>query len=324
MFILVYGEDSYRLREKEQELRHAFSQKFDAVKCNEAVFDITKSGKNLDAIGQALSAPPFLAEKRMVILRGLFSVVKKEDSEDWIHIFSRVPSSTICVLVEETACATVEKHSLYKGIEPLFGDRKYSFPILAGRFLFDWLSLWAQKNKAVLSNDALKSLIDRVGADTWRLTRENAKLQAFCGDSAITRKEILEMTTPTEEGAMFDCMDAISIKSSQAWQKLLNERESGTNDVFIFSMLVRQVRLLSLVRLKLDIDPNCTKQVLANELTIHPFVAGKLLMQAARFSATDLLQLERRLSVFDERMKTGIMKPDTAVFTAVATLLQTK
>jgi len=324
MFILVYGEDAYRLREKEQELRVAFSQKFDAVKCNEAVFEIAKSGKILDTIGQALSAPPFLAEKRLVVLRGVFGAVKKEEIEDWVHVFSRATSSTICLFVEESPCATVEKHALYKAISPLFGERKYTFPILAGRFLTDWLSSWSQINKAVLSNDALYTLIDRVGADSWRLTREIKKLQAFCGDAAITKREIEEMVVPSEEGAMFECMDAIATKSPRAWQKLLDERESGTNDVFIFSMLVRQVRLMSLARLKLNEDPKCTKQNLADELSIHPFVAGKQLMQAGKFSSEDLTRLERRLSFFDERMKTGVMKPDMAVYTAVATLLQTK
>lgn len=323
MFILVYGEDVFRVRTKEQELRQAFEQKFDVHKCNTDTFEITKQDRSIDSISQALMAPPFLSEKRFVVLRGVFSALKKEEVDAWAHLCTRVADSTICVFVESTSCADVEKHPLFKKIQPLFTDRCYSFPILGGRQLVDWLSLWAKQRGVAVSEEVVRALIARIGADTWHLTEEIKKLHAFALDRTITKEDVIQLTVPSFEGALFACMDAISSKSPRAWQALLDEWSAGTDDGYVFSMIVRQVRLLSLTRLRLAEDASCSKTTLANELSLHPFVAGKLLVQAMKFTPQDLLTAQKQLSYLDEHVKTGKISMGVAVRVAVAALLQT-
>ena len=70
-------------------------------------------------------------------------------------------------------------------------------------------------------------------------------------------------------------------------------------------MLARQIRLLIQVGSLVEDRPTITKQEIAKELGIHPFVAQKTLVQSKQFSLSHLLCVHERLFALDHGAKIG-------------------
>ena len=88
MLIIVYGEDSFRVREKIRELERRFKGKFDQSGINmERFFSDAPIGEIMTAV----QSPPFLAEKRLIVIRDLFTASKKAQSEDWSSALKKIP-----------------------------------------------------------------------------------------------------------------------------------------------------------------------------------------------------------------------------------------
>jgi DNA polymerase-3 subunit delta len=78
-------------------------------------------------------------------------------------------------------------------------------------------------------------------------------------------------------------------------------------------MLGRQVKILLAARSLLDENPRASKQDLASEMDVHPFVAQKAMQQAVGFKYKRLKEVHKLLYEFDFKIKTGQIKPDLAV-----------
>ncbi len=94
--------------------------------------------------------------------------------------------------------------------------------------------------------------------------------------------------------------------------KLLDEDDPQR----IFSMIVRQFRLLILAREILDEQGPGAK--FAQLMGVHPYVADKTAQQASQFNLPVLEAVYRRLLEIDEALKTSQMEGDIALDTLVA------
>jgi len=81
-------------------------------------------------------------------------------------------------------------------------------------------------------------------------------------------------------------------------------------------MVVRQFRLLILAREVLDAGGKEADVV--RQLKIHPYVGGKITLQARRFRMETLEAVYHRLLELDEAWKTGVMDGDLALNTFAA------
>ena len=68
MLIFVYGDDTFRVQERVQELQLAFQRKFDPTGLNVAFFG---AGAKPGEVLQAVQSLPFMSQKRMVVIRDL-------------------------------------------------------------------------------------------------------------------------------------------------------------------------------------------------------------------------------------------------------------
>ncbi|MEK7183380.1 MAG: DNA polymerase III subunit delta [Patescibacteria group bacterium] len=323
MIIFIYGDDALRVKERALDMRQKFTEKFDAAGMNVDEF-VIRDGFEAErgAVIGAAQASPFLSEKRMVIVRGLVSSLKKAESKPWVEGFSRTPSSTILIFADAVAPATLEKSEIFKALKDIPDVYTYPLPQLEGGELTTWAMSRAKFHGAILMPAMLSALLSRTGADSWRIDAELQKLAAYANGIPIDQKMITELVRVESQEDIFAFMDALSSgQSARALGKLAEEREAGADEFQLFGMLLRQIRLLIQARDVVDRNPKAMKQDIADALSIHPFVAQKLLTEVRAWSQTKLESLHGLAFKLDKSMKTGLA-PDISVDRLVSSFLK--
>jgi DNA polymerase III subunit delta len=315
MLIFIYGDDSFRVQEKVLTMKNAFAEKFDQSGMNLDIFP--EEGKiklEMGNILQSVCSFPFLGTKRMVIVRDLIANTKTPEVKDWEQGLVRAPESTIVILWETLEPKALEKKPLFKALSEHSEVHLYPLPELIGRELDDWVVKRIGGHGGKIEQRALRTLVERVGADLWQMNAEIEKLVSYANGSEISVETVEGLVQASFEGQIFALVDAVSKKQTKEALRLLSEeRWSGANDFYLLSMLARQVRLLIGARYCLDKNSGISKQGLAEELGVHPFVASKMLVQARAFSFEQLKEVHDLVFKFDGMMKTGRIGADLAV-----------
>ena len=314
MLILVYGEDAFRVAEKVRQLKDAFRKKYDPTGYNTVDFPSDDSNElEVSEVLQSMCSFPFLGSRRMVLVNGLLSFLKKADEKIWFEGFGRMPDSSIVILWEEIETKAVEKKQWVKELSKTAEVHTYPFPVLTGSVLVKWVFDRVKALGGLIDQNSIVALIERVGSDLWQMSHEIEKLVAFSHGKSITKEIVDELVHATFEGKIFELMDAISKKqTSRAIRLLEEERSAGSDDHYLLTMLGRQVRILLGARAMLDQDSRVTKQKVAEELDVHPFVAQKSLEQARLFTFDDLRKAHDLLFEYDLKIKTGRISADLA------------
>lgn len=323
MLLIVYGDDAFRVKERGREFVTKFVEKYDSTRMNvdEIVFS-KKDDLDLPHVADIVTASPFLSDKRMIRVDGIFSfVTTKPDAEPWINAFSKIPLSSIVVLVDAAGTEKVEKIELFKRLSALPDVHLYPISPLAGSELRIWMQQRAKIYGAVLVPDVADFLVNRVGNDTWRLETEIAKLAAYAGDAPIDEEMIKTLVVSEYSEDIFGMIDAVSGGRPEfALQKLARERSAGAENFPLFGMFARQIRLLLQVKTLLEDRPSVGKQDIAMEFGIHPFVAQKILAEAKRHDFAKIKAWHALATELDVGMKRGVV-PEIAVDRLVAALL---
>lgn len=323
MIIFIYGDDTLRVKERASEMRQKFADKFDPAGMNVDEF-VVKDGLDAErgAVIGAAQASPFLAEKRMVIIRNLVSSLKKAESKPWLEGFSKVPSSTILIFADSVTPAALEKSEIFKVLHDQPDVHTYSLPQLEGGELTSWSAARAKFHGVNISSSVLSSLLARTGNDSWRIDAELQKLGAYAAHEPVTPAMVTALVRVESDEDIFAFMDALaSGQAVKTLQKLSEERAAGADAFQLFGMLARQIRLLLQARAILDLNPKAQKQDLADGLSIHPFVAQKLLTEVRSWSAEKLESLHGLAFKLDKSMKTGL-DPDISVDRLVTSFLK--
>jgi DNA polymerase-3 subunit delta len=122
--------------------------------------------------------------------------------------------------------------------------------------------------------------------------------------------------------SIFDLVDALGNRNGRKASLLLQQKlNEGIDPFYLFSMFVRQFRLL--IQVKELADAGYRPQGISRELKLHSFVVGKLFQQARGFSQRELEQIYRRLLDVDVDVKTGQDDMQTALHLLVANLTVT-
>ncbi len=153
----------------------------------------------------------------------------------------------------------------------------------------------------------MTKVVALVGNDLWQLSGELRKLVARSGGSAVTDEMIKELVRANVDDQIFAFIDAVAARDrARAMKMLADERLSGAEDMYLFSMIARQVRLLLSARDVIDRNPGASSAMMAQELGVHPFVAQKTLGQAKSFSFEFLKKLHDLCFEFDAKLKLGM------------------
>lgn len=299
MIIFLHGPDTWRSQQKLSEIQTKFKKDIDPSGSN---ITILNGGKiNLADFNQAVTARPFLARRRLIIVKDL-AAEGKDTAKEVAKILDDIDNDEIMLVFLETQKLRADNVLLKRLKKEKFAQE---FGWLEGRALENWIIAQSKNNQATINSAAVNLLIERVGSDLWQMNNELAKLAALADGETITPELVKQLVAGQHDDNVFNFVDALANKNPQLAHKLLADQlQSGAHELYLLTMITRQFRIL--IQLREALDAGQTNQrALASEFKIHPFVVQKGLSQAKRFTASQLIKIYRSLLQTDIKIKSS-------------------
>lgn len=321
MIFFIYGEDTYRSRQKLKELKDEFIKKHDKGGLNVTHLDGEKL--DIEKFRNAVSGSSFLSNKRLIVVEDFLSKNRGqkifEEINDYLYINKELPKDNSLIFWEGESFAkkkfvskkdkkpTPKKSSLLNNL--LAGKYFRPFDLLPNAKVIGWIQKKIKEEKINISADALQALIAYIGNDLWQLNQDLEKLMAYCQGRDIATADVELLVKAKFNDNVFHLADAIGQKNKKLALRLLSgQLNSGNSFDEMFPMIIRQFRIL--LQIKEKVDNGFPTTHLASELNLHSFVAQKALVQALRYKLPQLKKIYSQLLDIDIQRKTGLNRPE--------------
>jgi len=308
MIILLYGEDTFRLRQKLTEVTEEYEVKhktgLNLTRFKENNFDFDKIREKIESISM-------FDEKKLIILENALS--NKIFSEDFLKYIKKnklKENQDIIIIFHQEGKLT--RPSLTRNVS-MFEE----FKLLLGNDLVNWLKKQAGKNNININQENLKKLIAYVGNDLWQLNNELNKLGSYKGDQLINEQDIDLLIKSKIDTDIFKTLDALGRRDKKTAFRLLHEHlKQGENEIYLFSMFIYQIRVL--LKLKDLIEKGTSFYDLPKLSGLHPYVIKKSSEQLRSFSLNQLKNIYKYLLKIELGLKKGRLDGSAALDLFVA------
>lgn len=172
-----------------------------------------------------------------------------------------------------------------------------------------WVKQYAEELGLKLTREQVETIAKRLGIELRRTRTELEKLRIFTGpDGKISNAELDELLPAEPEPNIFGLMDAVVERNPRlGLPRLADLLDSGEPELKILATLARQFRNVTAAFEARR--QGMGSKALAGLLGINPYVAEKSMVQAGRFTLTELHQAIERLLQADFRIKSGQREP---------------
>lgn len=299
---LFFGDDTYSLEKKLAFWRSEFEKKHGGDMNIEI-----KDGKNATAndIFQASAATPFLAEKRLVIVKNFLSEGDDEEKSAMAELVEKIPDT--CITVFSETAGVDRRIGLYKKIQK-FG-KLTEFSTITGGKLLGWIQNEVEKRGGAIEKEAVIHLTEHIPKDLHRLENEIAKLVSYAASKgrAINKKDIELLVDVQLETSIFRLTDGIGQKNQKVSLDSLHTLiDSGEELHRILYMIMRQFRIIMCVK---DLaEQGLGRDAITAKIKEHPFVVSNTMSQAKKFSLEQIKQAYELLIDMDTKLKSGGIK----------------
>lgn len=321
MIYFYYGEDSYRAKQTVDQLRRKFVELYD--KAGHNLETITEDEFTLEKFFTSAKSSGFLAPKKCILIKNIFSVKKFADIQDplieYLKTLKNSKDENYLIFWQEGV--PKQNTKLFKFLIKLTEPMKCckNFEKLSEPQFIAWMQKEAEASGKKLTKDAAELLLGMIGDNSWNMHHELQKLCHFTAHDAISTADVEELIKATQGETIFTLLDAVSAKQVPKALELLEDylqRESDRQ--FLFSMLVRQFRLL--VYAKEASAESSNSYAIAQRLKLHPFVAKKMLAHSHNFTHKELEHAYAGLIALDRILKSDPAKLETALTLFVSRL----
>ncbi len=308
MFFLLFGEDTYKSRQKLSAMRERFSSFRDSTGLNASL--ISAKGADMDEVASTFFASPFLAERKLLILDG-FLRSPADAQERLREMLGRKPESTNVIFYEDAGAEALAKSPLFA----IMKEQKFTEECakMGGAQLERSVVDECAVRGVTISASVARTLVGIVGEDSWQIHEEIEKICAYAkaqGADAVTDKMLETLVPGTREESLFALIDACTEgRCGDAAAMLERLLDSGTSELQIVSMLEKQYRTMIAVA-DLVARGERDKNVIAKRVGIHPFPAGKAMISVRRHSPAALRARYDELLEIERKVKTGAAKPN--------------
>ena len=284
-------------------------------------------GKTIDIndLRGAALALPFLTERRLVIvedaLRFFDGGAGKDKQALVVELLDSLPLSTALVLVvpdsKKSRKRGKEWFTYWERLTSKHWLMKWAAQAGSRVFIQDCglpsageMVKWIQRKAAELGGGfsirGAQALAGYLGNNTQRASQEIVKLLTYVNyERPVEDDDVHELSIQDKERDIFTMVDAIAARDGETALKMLHLLLEDTDFIPLFSMVVRQFRLM-LQAVEIADNGGNADQV-AKILGLQPFVANKVYGQARSFDLSFLKSIYPQLLKIDVDAKTGVM-----------------
>lgn len=329
LIYVFHGEDDFSASEALRPLIEAVGSP-DMRDSN--VSQLDASGFTVEKFGAAAMVVPFLAERRLVVVRGLLAMAEgqrtgrrgrrtKADDEGPAAglpaLLTQLPPTTDVVFIDGKLAPS---NPLLAALRELGNDavKVRQFPPLNGDALASWVRERATMKGAGIEGQAVAALVELVGGNLWAMNGEIEKLAIYAGDRPIALDDVRALGSGNRDANIFELVDAIMDKRPNVALELTNRLlHTGAAGPYIITMIARQARLVAIAQ---DL---AARKVPPPEWpsrmgTTSDFVVRKTSEQARRFTPEAVRGLYRLILEADMAIKTGESSDDLALAELIA------
>ncbi len=226
-----------------------------------------------------------------------------------VEYLPRLPETTILVvLIDDTLEAS---HPLLQAAKHSGKVRQFTPP--SGPALERWIAERAHKLGCAVTSDAARMLAIYAGKHLRLLAGELEKLATYAGQGGRIDATSVRLLTPAAQQArIFDLTDALARHEHARALTILHELlDHGEAPIGLTAFIGSQVRALLLIK---DLsERGLRSQQIAEAAGLNPFVVGKMLPLARRFSFAQLKAAYRATLDVDTALKRSRMPAELAL-----------
>jgi len=331
LLYILLGRDDFSLRQSLEGIKRGLGDQA-ILAANTTTLDGQQL--TLDQLRAVCETVPFLAERRLVIVRGLLErfeprgksgrqkktkpVTDQQDEyKSLVAYMGKLPDSVILVLIEGRIGSN---NPLLRELSGRAETR--SFPLLREARLRQWIQRRVMDEGGSISPQAVDLLTKLVGGDLWIMSNEINKLVLFASGRRIEEEDVKMVVSYAQQASVFAMVDAIlEFKTGVAEQSLQQLLQRGAAPAYLLVMLSRQVQMI--VRAKELRKQGKPKLEIQNKLGLtSDFALDKTLEQASRYSLERLKQVYHKLLEADLSIKTGKYDGELALNILIAEICQ--
>jgi len=271
-----------------------------------------------DEIIAAAETLPFMADRRLVLLRDHPAVVGRAEPDDRLLAYlSSVPATAVllfyCVL-------PVKQKKLKTAVQKLGG--LVEFKPLDGPALTTFVTRAFHDLGHSCDARTADFLIFTCGKDTGLLLTEIAKISSLHPEKeAVDAEDIKALATPATEAKIFGMLDALTAgQSSRVFTQLRNLLLNGEPRTVILYMIQRQFRLMQQVKI-MQYEKKTPRQI-GELLGLGSYTLQQYLRQSAAYSGSQVKKAVALCLETDFGIKSGALREEGALETLLLKLLE--
>ncbi len=296
---LLFGEERYLRLQYRKRLEQALCTEGDTMNVH------FYQGKDLP-LGEIVDLSetmPFLAERRVIFISdsGLF----KSGGDVLAEYLSGTPCETSCFIFTESE---VDKRSrLYKAVSAL--GHAADFSVQDERTLKLWILGTLKKENKKISEQTLELFLSKTGTDMSNIQSELEKLLCYCMDRDVITDADVESTCSTQISTqIFDMINALATgnqkRALELYYDLLAQKEPPSRILYHIGRLCNQ-----LLQAKDLSARGYGSADIAAKMGLAPFIATKLVKQAAPFKTSVLKKAVSKSVELETAFKSGTLDP---------------
>jgi len=312
MFIFLFGEDTYRLQKKLNEIQDKYK------KIHENELNLKRTDASQAEFGEFIDEMfqrSMFIKRKLLLLENLFS--NERFQKDFLKRIKEIAKSRDIVVI-------FEKNKIAKKNKLFLALKKYAecqeFQLLKDAELKKWVENEFKKQEIGISYEAINLILEFLGNDLWQISNEIKKLICLKKSAQIKeikKQDIENIVKPNLETNIFEIISTLAQKDKKKALKLIQiGLNKGDTPINILNMINYQFRGLLIAKelmgkgkglndfLKLDI--------------FKPYPARKAWYASVSFSLNELKKIYQKIFEADLNMKTGKVQQEEALKMLIA------
>ena len=302
MIFVIYGEESFLMEQKLQSLKKEYD-------CNEDNMNISTYRANEDSLEEVyedLITPPFLTDKKMVVLKNPYFLttkkVKKDNNE--LEYFEKclINSEAVIFVIYHVGKDFDERKKIVKNLRKQ--AQFFEIDKVNHYKLSDSTRQAIRRRDATIDDDALELLLSRLGDSLNNVALEVEKLCLY--SKHITYDIVDELVSKPLDENVFALTSAILQKDRRKMFSIYHDLMILNEEpIKLIVLIAGQMRLIYQVKL-LDRKGYNDKEI-GKILGVNPYRLKYVRQEGKDFDLNELLQCLDDLSRLDVEIKTGKM-----------------